>query len=1063
MSYQPSQQPPQIDIVQTIRGLERAHLEDMQPIPSIPYGQWLQGGSFWRVSGLAEFWEADPAARFEQQMEDLLAGLYGQGQAVFFFLVGLPEGIELYLGAETGSALSDALRGAFPGITLAEQAGGQLAALHGPRQLFANAGRLTGIPSPKATQPSQEQGGPPTDRQPASLPAYRFERLIRALRGQTWGYLVGAKPLPGDRLAQEAEKGFGKIADASALVKAQFTAQTQKTPTMTETVSWERLDRRAQYCVELLERQFARLTQGKAQGMWQANVVYFAADRPTLDKMGALLRSLFAGPDSLPDPVRAFACTPGAPARPDDPFQTQLTSAELALLMQPLREEFPGYRIAPYTRFDVDISFLQGRVQSGPALSIGAVLDGGQPTGAHFAIPRDDFARHGLVAGVTGSGKTNTIFYLLDALWNGGQPHVPWLVIEPAKTEYRHLRAASIPDLQVFTLGDERYAPFRLNPFEFEIGDAEHRIHVQTHIDFLKSVFNAAFILYAPMPYVLETCLHQIYQDKGWDLTSGQNRRLPPGQGQGGSQPEEQYPVFPTLSDLYNKIDQVVRALKYEERIEMDVQAGLKARIGSLLLGGKGLMLDAKHSLPLRDLLSRPTALELEGIGNDDEKAFIIGLIMTRIYEYRRVQAMMYDSLPKLQHMLVIEEAHRLLKNVPTEVESEGANQRGQAVETFANMLSEIRAYGQGVLIAEQIPVKLAPDAIKNTNLKIMHRIVAEDDRQTLGATMNMDEPQMRYAITLAPGQAAVYAEGADRPYLVKVQEHIAKGAQSRRIKPRQIAVAMQQVTQSPLYDPVPGYSRYLRGQQGFDPQVRDLALEALNRPEFVTVFNCYFLSTIIEPAWAVQGYALLLQFIKEAAQPRPQETQAVAVAALLHALDALFEARGQGYRWLYNVTDTLHSQATEILVEVAQKFSADAQAQAQLAAGLAAKLQSFVYAYRDRCKLPGNAPGPYPGCIYCQTRCLYRFDLLPLVYDKVLERSLVSAIRKAPDDDAMWQSLTRTCGDAAKRLVKANAPDAVGEAAICYAAQVGPSLELGAESQRKMVRNAKKVLTGNA
>jgi hypothetical protein len=201
--------------------------------------------------------------------------------------------------------------------------------------------------------------------------------------------------------------------------------------------------------------------------------------------------------------------------------------------------------------------------------------------------------------------------------------------------------------LRVYTLGDERFAPFRLNPFEFEIHDARNRIPVQTHIDYLKSVFNAAFVLYAPMPYVLEMCLHEIYEDRGWDLTTGQNRRLPANlRGR-----KADYPVFPTLTDLYLKIDDVVDRLGYDVKLERDIKASLKARIGSLRLGGKGLMLDVSHSIPMSSLLAQPTILELEQIGNDDEKAFIIGLILTRLYEYRRVQARQHDSLPKLQHV----------------------------------------------------------------------------------------------------------------------------------------------------------------------------------------------------------------------------------------------------------------------------------------------------------------------------------------------------------------------------------------------------------------------------
>ena len=78
-------------------------------------------------------------------------------------------------------------------------------------------------------------------------------------------------------------------------------------------------------------------------------------------------------------------------------------------------------------------------------------------------------------------------------------------------------------------------------------------------------------------------------------------------------------------------------------------------------------------------------------------------------------------------------------------------------------------AYGEGFLVAEQIPSKLALDVIKNTNLKVVHRIVAGDDRKVLGDTMNMEEQQCEMLSTLRLGQAAVFAEGDDRPILVAV------------------------------------------------------------------------------------------------------------------------------------------------------------------------------------------------------------------------------------------------------------------------------------------------------
>jgi len=99
----------------------------------------------------------------------------------------------------------------------------------------------------------------------------------------------------------------------------------------------------------------------------------------------------------------------------------------------------------------------------------------------------------------------------------------------------------------------------RINPFEVPPG-----VLVQTHIDFLKSLFSAAFVLYPPMPYVLEQSIQEVYQDRGWDLATNTNFR-------GSDTPR----LFPTLSDLAVKIGVVVDRMGYDDRITMDVKAGL--------------------------------------------------------------------------------------------------------------------------------------------------------------------------------------------------------------------------------------------------------------------------------------------------------------------------------------------------------------------------------------------------------------------------------------------------------------------------------------------------------
>lgn len=1038
-------QPQLIEVQQQIDSLERRGLDSLQP-PYVPIWGNLDAAHLVHVRGLARFWseaerrkQGEESIHFEQYMEDLITSWAGLNLSVVSCFLGRKHGVEVYLGLQgsgAGRLLASALRGTFPGIQLDEQPVKLGSALKASAY-FDYMGRLTGVPTRKA-------GFVLREGDPAGEPRGRveqIERLLRALSGERFGYLVLARPVPLTEVTHVTQSGLEVIRQVSALVKRQV----QIGPATTA----EQTDRQAQYCVELLEHNLQRLNQGKAQGMWRTEVYCFAPAHETLLKLLALLRGIFGGQDSRPDPIRVFSCRRGLPPQTAEQFSTWLNSSELATLCQLPKVELPGYMVTDYARFDVALPV----EPIAEPLRIGKVLDSDWPTGEWYAIPRQDLAKHGLIVGVTGSGKTNTLFYLLDKLWN--EARIPFLVIEPAKTEYRELLNAGFADLRVYTLGDETVAPFRLNPFEFEIAGPDQRVHVQTHIDFLKSVFNAAFILYAPMPYVLETCLHEVYQDKGWDLTTNRNRRLPP-QEQGN---ERHWPVFPTLHDLYEKIDEVVDRLGYEKRIQMDVKAGLKTRIGSLLLGGKGLMLDTRHGIPMADLLARPTVLELERIGNDDEKAFLIGLILTRLYEFRQVQAKRHLS-GTLQHVTVFEEAHRLLKNVSTEVEVEAANTRGQAVETFANMLSEIRAYGEGVLIAEQVPTKLTPDAIKNSNFKLMHRIVAADDREVMAGAMNLDEIQSRYITTLRTGVAAVFAEGSDRPCLVRIYNF--KGNRLRgRVSDVQVSQTIAPLLGTSIYEPLPDYFQVFPSPAGqparVDSRLRDLALQVLNHPDYLETVWRYFLSLVEEPEQAVLNYNQLLKLIQQAVgRLRPPYDRQVPQYVLLYAVDDWLAQRGRQYGWLYNIAETLRRQLTTVLIDVARGYANQQAILERLIQRHKTELKRFSQGY---CQQTGQDVGPFVGCIYCQARCRYRWEIALLLRDRSLERDVIEIMRQTQPDSAMWQQLATIYREAADRAIRVHNQTVRDSVALCFAAQMGPSLQLSFATQTKLVSNVHQAL----
>jgi hypothetical protein len=465
----------------------------------------------------------------------------------------------------------------------------------------------------------------------------------------------------------------------------------------------------------------------------------------------------------------------------------------------------------------------------------------------------------------------------------------------------------------------------------------------------------------------------------------------------------------------------------------------------------------------MADLLAHPTVLEMASIGNEDEKAFILGLLLTALYEHHIIQQQMAPApASNLVHLTVLEEAHRLLKNVPTEVDTESANTRGQAVETFTNMLSEIRAYGEGVLIAEQIPTKLAPDAIKNTNLKIVHRLLAGDDREVLAATMNMDEAQSRYLTTLRVGQAVLYAEGADHPYLLGMENFKARLA-GVRTTDADVQQLMAPVVHGPIYAPTPDFDHYfppalvqLLAQQGIPLSlVRNRALQLTEAAEFAGSFDRYILGIVEKPAQAAATFGwlrrLAMQQWVDTAALRPTILYAVLVALEQHA-----ECRGRLYRWAYHRTGNAYAPLRRALAQLAQEYpyvAADpAQAQQvidQTTVQIEADLLAFGAAYRKLTTV--NAP--YNGCQYCQMHCRYRSEAARVAERRDLREGFSQAL-ETPDDVQMWQRLAEHCQDAAFQVVGVSKTDLPADAVICYALHAAQVMELSTKTQLKILKN---------
>ncbi|HJS28693.1 MAG TPA: helicase HerA-like domain-containing protein, partial [Anaerolineales bacterium] len=914
----------------------------------------------WRVDsvGVVEKQQAlrenESRTRPRLPSEDLLTSLYGANIRLAFLVRGTPQGVQIHLGswAPEGAPESPdgrqevvraALRSLYPAVSISP------AVIDLPS--FPASGMALGIPTVKRPEPTDGALG--------------LDRLIRAMFAGDWYCLILAEPVSAVEISGVRRAVVAEL----RVVQAAAKAGSAPVPLL-------------EHYNDLLKAALLNHSTGQAVGAWRTGV-YLGGDLASYRRLVGLWRGIFSGDDSIPEPLQVWDLPEAASlaqrwVQPNEAplpgpgnfrhpyqYQTLLNSQQLSAYIHLPCLETSGFIVQAVPDFDASSPIsggAQGDVAGGVegTIELGKVILRGQQTANPYVLRLKDLTRHAFIAGVTGSGKTNTIKTLLQQVVSAG---VPFLVIEPAKAEYRRL--LNLPTLRdrlhVFTLGNEPVAPLRLNPFEV-VGWPENSVGV--HLDLLRSVFIASFGMWTPLPQILEQCLYGIYTDRGWDILGNQNPRLT-------GEPDLAL-AFPTLSELAAKVEEVIGRLGYDEEITSRMRAALLTRLNSLRTGGKGAMLDVQRSLPIEDLLESPSVLELEGMGDDDDKAFIIGLLFIRLVEFRRAEEKRRNAPREqgLKHLLVIEEAHRLLTAVGERREEEG-NPRGKAVETFANLLAEIRAYGQGVLVADQVPVKLAPEVIKNTNLKIAHRVVAAEDRAALAGAMAMNERQAHSLATLTLGQAAVFSEGDDAPVLVKMEAAEGDGDHPAPNDAQVAAASARQrllEADPSLFHPLQVEVRIAGGDQSTWEAARGIAAT----PAFQRTLARLVLTMIENPQALDRLWPELQAQVQALRQSGMDESALLGCASAYGAADFALR-RGSQAGWSFAAIQVLADRLRDLLVAKSRATAA------------AVEIEILGEAFRDYAlQLHQRSFDPFPACSQIcwqqPLRCLYRYAAADLI-----------------------------------------------------------------------------------
>lgn len=516
--------------------------------------------------------------------------------------------------------------------------------------------------------------------------------------------------------------------------------------------------------LEKIDLQLKRLEECEGLGMWECATYFLSDTQETAEMAAGTYKALMKGSRSGVEssavnywgdkakckalqsyitnfihPVFAYNTSNGCVPVSTSSF---LSSNELAIQMGLPRKAVCGFPVIEHADFGKEVVTNGGIKKFG--LPLGKVFSMGAVTKTNVTLDIDSLTMHTFVTGSTGSGKSNTVYEILNQLYNVRR--IPFLVVEPAKGEYKNI-FGQYSDVCVYGSNPKKSKLLKINPFKFP-----RDIHVLEHLDRLVEIFNVCWPMYAAMPAILKEAIERAYVSVGWDLTISVNSK------------GEKYPNF---SDVFEQIESVINESKYSSDSKGDYSGALLTRVRSLTNGLNGLIF-CDDDLTDEELFDKSVIVDLSRIGSIETKALIMGLLIMKLNEYRMSLGKMNSGL---SHITVLEEAHNLLKRTSAEQSSESSNLLGKSVELLANSIAEMRTYGEGFIIADQSPGLLDMSVIRNTNTKIILRLPEKSDRELVGYAACLNDSQIDELSKLKRGVAAVYQNDWIEPVLVQVNK----------------------------------------------------------------------------------------------------------------------------------------------------------------------------------------------------------------------------------------------------------------------------------------------------
>ncbi len=364
----------------------------------------------------------------------------------------------------------------------------------------------------------------------------------------------------------------------------------------------------------------------------------------------------------------------------------------------------------------------------------------GNPIGGRFlGMLPTDLDSHLGIFGNTRSGKTTTARSVVGQAYRAGVN--PVILVPYRPQDWRRLKDF-FPEFRIFTAGAQDISPLSIN-----IWTPPPNVPLTKWIQRLVQVFSAWLPNDRVLTMHFDDIVHTMYQNCGWDITTGEVGR----------------PIL--LPDLYAAVQEVCSTLQYGDEVKSNVQGALEARFRAMLRNQAVVTIyNTKTGITIPELLAHPTIIEMDKLSSED-RLLLTGIITAGISEY-------FLANPKkaVSNMLVLEEAHHLLRNQGT-VSMEGSTARGEAIDGIIEMLRTSGGNGLSLVLIDQLPGSMAPEAVKLPVNVIIHALNDEAERVLVGKHAKCNDGQIEHIAGMEKGEAIVFLEREGEPKNVSIKQ----------------------------------------------------------------------------------------------------------------------------------------------------------------------------------------------------------------------------------------------------------------------------------------------------